>query len=304
MPSAPTVSVIIPVYNRSQAVVRAISSVRAQTFQDFELIVVDDGSTESLAAAVSSVKDSRLRLVAHKRNRGPAAARNTGVAKAKGRFVAFLDSDDEWLPEKLERQLRFMRDSNPLRRASCTAYEILTPYAPEGERRIGAPLVRHRDLLHGCRISPGSTLVAERDVFDQIGPMNEALRRLEDWDWLLRYTAIENLAVMLEVLSRIDYRQSAGVNYAHVEDAVAIMKRKHVLGRSPLSRLSRLRFLGTLENELAAVAYKNGLYGRALLQLTKSLCFFPYRSSDTIKRLATALLADVSRRNRRSDSSG
>src|SRR5215468_5764628 len=101
----PRVSVVVPVFNRPIAVARAINSVLVQTCQDFEIIVVDDASTDDTAAAVASIRDSRVRSIRHDRNRGGSAARNTGIEAAGAPLVAFLDSDDEWLPSKLERQL-------------------------------------------------------------------------------------------------------------------------------------------------------------------------------------------------------
>src|SRR5262245_51722410 len=101
----PKVTVVIPVFNRAQAVQRAVASVLAQTCQDFEIIVVDDGSTDSTPAVVAALSDPRLTLIRHERNRGGSAARNTGYRAGSAPFVAFLDSDDEWLPTKLERQL-------------------------------------------------------------------------------------------------------------------------------------------------------------------------------------------------------
>src|SRR5438477_4338489 len=102
----PIVSVVMPCYNRARSIGAAIDSVRGQTFQDWELVVVNDGSTENLDEAMQAYRDDvRIRLVSHVHNRGEPAARNTGIAAARGRFVAFLDSDDLWLPEKLARQV-------------------------------------------------------------------------------------------------------------------------------------------------------------------------------------------------------
>ena len=104
----PLISVIIPVFNRKDVLVRAVRSVLAQTFTDFDLIVVDDGSREDIAEALGNVlQKPNVSLVRHETNRGAGASRNTGVAHATGRYVAFLDSDDEWRPEKLEHQLSF-----------------------------------------------------------------------------------------------------------------------------------------------------------------------------------------------------
>lgn len=100
-----TVSVVIPTYNRAELLSRAIDSVLAQTYDDFELLVVDDGSTDDTEAVVTAYDDDRVRYLAHETNRGANPARNTGIEAAEGEFVAFLDSDDEWRPRKLEAQL-------------------------------------------------------------------------------------------------------------------------------------------------------------------------------------------------------
>lgn len=117
----PSVSVVIPYYNRPDVIGRAIGSVRRQSFSDWELIVVDDGSDEPSRLDSASAPDPRIRYIRHERNRGVSAARNTGVEASRGRFVAFLDSDDEWLPKKLESQLKAVFDSRaPPDRTICT----------------------------------------------------------------------------------------------------------------------------------------------------------------------------------------
>ena len=99
-------------FNRAAPVRRAIESVLAQTCQDFEIIVVDDGSTDGTAAAVETFADRRITLIRHEQNRGGSAARNTGIRASSAAYVAFLDSDDEWLPTKLERQLEVFERSD------------------------------------------------------------------------------------------------------------------------------------------------------------------------------------------------
>lgn len=103
MDNAPTVSVIIPTYNRRNLVELALVSVVQQTYQDYEIIVVDDGSTDGTASWVG-LHYPQVRLIQRQENQGVAAARNIGVCEARGRFIAFLDSDDQWLPTYLERQ--------------------------------------------------------------------------------------------------------------------------------------------------------------------------------------------------------
>ena len=153
----PEVSVIIPTYNRRAMVCEAIDSVLAQTLTSFELIVVDDGSSDGTADDLARLVAERAETVRIERtaNRGPSAARNRGVAMARAPLVAFLDSDDLWLPEKLERHLQFMRE-----KPGCAISQTNETWIRNG-RRVN-PGMRHRkragdffvDSLRTCLVSP------------------------------------------------------------------------------------------------------------------------------------------------------
>ena len=104
------VSIVVPLYNKAPYVRRALDSIAAQTLSDFEVIVVDDGSTDDGASIVANYGDSRVRLV-RQPNVGPGAARNAGLAQAQGEFIAFLDADDQWLPTYLEESVRQLEES-------------------------------------------------------------------------------------------------------------------------------------------------------------------------------------------------
>jgi glycosyltransferase involved in cell wall biosynthesis len=106
--SSIAVSVVIPTYNRASLLGRAIKSVLEQTYQDFEIIVVDDASTDNTEEVVRNLRDRRIRYLRHEKNRGGSAARNTGIRAAWGQYIAFQDSDDEWLPEKLKKQMEVL----------------------------------------------------------------------------------------------------------------------------------------------------------------------------------------------------
>ncbi|MCE8519053.1 glycosyltransferase family 2 protein [Ruegeria pomeroyi] len=112
MSPSPRVSVITPAYNAAAVLPRAVASVQAQSLRDWEMLVVDDGSTDDTLAIARALAagDPRITVMAQARNGGPATARNRALAAARGRFIAFLDADDAWLPEKLERQLAFMTE--------------------------------------------------------------------------------------------------------------------------------------------------------------------------------------------------
>ena len=111
--AAPRVSVIVPVFNRAGSIPRALESVAAQTFQDYEIIVVDDGSTDGSADVVERLGLARVRLIRSPQNRGAAAARNIGISAASGQWIAFLDSDDFWAPDKLAHQLAALEGAPP-----------------------------------------------------------------------------------------------------------------------------------------------------------------------------------------------
>lgn len=181
----PEVSIIMPTYNRSQKVVRAVESVLDQSFRDFEIIVVDDGSTDdtcqSLAKFGSSITYIRCPL-----NRGVSAARNAGVRTASAPWIAFLDSDDYWLRDKLGVQMEFLR-RNP-EWVACQTEEI---WIRRG-RRVN-PRRKHKkpsgDIfkrsLALCLVSPSSVVVS-RELFDEIGLFDETLQAAEDYDLWLR----------------------------------------------------------------------------------------------------------------------
>jgi len=110
--SKPLVSVIITTYNRAYCLKKAITSAINQTYDNLEIIVLDDGSTDNTELVVKKISDSRIVYIRHQKNKGIGAARNTGIKNSKGSFIAFLDSDDEYLPEKIEKSLEVFKDSS------------------------------------------------------------------------------------------------------------------------------------------------------------------------------------------------
>ena len=174
-----TVSVIIPTYNRAHLVGRAIKSVLNQTFQDFEIIVVDDGSTDSTKEVVTSFNDTRIRYIKHQMNKGGNAARNTGLKNSKGEYIAFLDSDDEWLPEKLERQLEVFEKSEDERLGAVYCGIIL--FSENMNKEIKKVLPEKRgcifeNLLIGLTTvvpTAGSCGLIKKEVFNKCGFFDE-----------------------------------------------------------------------------------------------------------------------------------
>ena len=180
----PSVSVIIPTHNRGWVLKEAVESVLAQDDQDFELIVVDDGSTDNTAEVLEEYADDLT--VFRQNNSGVSAARNRGITLSSGRLIAFLDSDDLWLPEKLSRQVGFFH-SNPEARI-CQTGEVWIRNGvrvnPKKRHKKGAGMIFERSVSL-CLVSPSAVMI-RRDLFDEVGLFDERLPACEDYDLWLR----------------------------------------------------------------------------------------------------------------------
>jgi teichuronic acid biosynthesis glycosyltransferase TuaG len=169
----PLVSIITPSWNVERLIGETIESVQAQTLGDWELLIADDCSTDKTAAVVEgyAAKDPRIKLIRQPRNGGPALARQAAIEQAQGRFIAFLDSDDLWLPAKLERQIAFARE----RRAalSFTAFRRINENGSVTGRLIPVPdSLSYQQLLENTSIAT-LTAIVDRDVAGNIAMKNE-----------------------------------------------------------------------------------------------------------------------------------
>ena len=178
------VSVIIPTYNRGWTIGEAVDSVLAQDYRDFELIVVDDGSTDNTPQVLDAYRGAIK--VFRQENKGVSAARNRGISEASGRFIAFLDSDDLWLPQKLSRQVEFFNTT--LDALICQTEEV---WIRSGVRVN--PKKRHKKpsgmifepSLALCLVSPSAVMI-RRSLLEIVGNFDEALPACEDYDLWLR----------------------------------------------------------------------------------------------------------------------
>jgi len=207
---APPVSVVIPAWNRAASIEAAITSVLRQTWTDFELIVVDDGSCDGTLAAAARVRDPRLRLVESRRNLGAAGARNLGATQARGAWIAFQDSDDEWLPEKLEKQMaRLLAPGAAYVGGYCGLLSLGwiddAPDARLAVRYLPGPAATPAEgdiltpLLTDNMIST-QTLVVRRDRFHDLGGFDPGTTPIEDWDFAIRLAQAGPIAFVDEPL--------------------------------------------------------------------------------------------------------
>ncbi|MBN1349305.1 glycosyltransferase [candidate division KSB1 bacterium] len=181
----PRVSIIIPTYNRASFLPQAIQSVLKQTFKDFELIVIDDASDDSTPQVLAQFS-KKLTAYRLPENRGVSAARNLGIERAQGEYIAFLDSDDQWKPEKLQTQMLWIQRNPEIN--ACYTDEI---WIRNGVRiNPGKRYTKYdgwflEKMLPLCFINPSSVLI-NREVFDEVGVFDESLPACEDYDLWLR----------------------------------------------------------------------------------------------------------------------
>jgi glycosyltransferase involved in cell wall biosynthesis len=205
----PLVSIVIPVFNRTRLLPRAIRSVLAQTCPDFELLIVDDGSDDDPAGAIETFSDPRIRLLRQDRANA-AVARNTGILDARGRFVAFLDSDDEWLPTHLERRLRWLEADVADGVAGnywieSEAGRRLRPMSEPGPAGIDDWLCRR----NGTLATP--TMCFRREPLLRV-MFDPALSKHQDWDLGLRFAQQFRLAIDVEPTVIVHLDDEAGMS--------------------------------------------------------------------------------------------
>ena len=186
------VSVIIPTYNRENVIIRAIESVLRQTYPYFELLIIDDGSTDRTRQAVEQIGDERIQYISLQQNGGAAHARNIGIQEARYDYIAFLDSDDEWLPEKLELQMDVMLHSPE--KFDAVYCRMDSASRETGERIVYPFLEWKAEELEGMlfdkilrqNLIPMPAFLVRRECIEKVGGLKETLRCYEDWEWFLR----------------------------------------------------------------------------------------------------------------------
>jgi len=227
------VSVIIPTYNRAEMVKRAIKSVFKQTYKNFEVIIVDDGSTDNTEAVIQKMRERnrRTRYIKHKKNRGGTAARNTGIKNARGKYIAFLDSDDEWLPEKLEKQMKMLQGSPTEVGVNYSAL-----WKIRGNKRFYFPSPKifacdgyiHNIILEGNSYIGTPCSLVKKQVFEKVGMFDEKLAACQETELWIRVSKYYHFQFIDEPLV-ISYteKDSVSANYDARSKAYKIIFKKH-----------------------------------------------------------------------------
>jgi glycosyltransferase involved in cell wall biosynthesis len=265
-------SVVIPTYERPAATRRAIASALAQGSVVHEVVVVDDASPTPFAADPSGEGAGRVRVLRLPRNAGAAAARNHGWRAAERPLVAFLDSDDVMLPGRLAAQIAALDAiPEPIRAVACGWTDLAIP-RPE-VFTMPAEGRSPRDFASGCWFCPGSTLLVERATLEAVGPFDESLRRLEDYEWFLRFGRRGGRLAVAPVAG-------AGIAFGRrgrlqpVLAAAAAIRRRHRV-EDPIEPGAAGRLEAYLELECAAAARNEGRPLAMLAHLARSFAARP-----------------------------
>lgn len=253
MRTDPLVTTIIPTYNRAHLVSEAIESVLNQSYKNVEVVVVDDGSTDETQAVLAKYRD-RVRSI-RQENAGPAAARNRGIANSTGALIAFLDSDDLWLPNKLERQVALLQKAGPS--VPCCVCNIRMRW-PEQEKHSFEIAALHPQIAQGIWVNADEVLatrfllfnqgvVIRREVLDRVGGYDENLWLLEDHELALRLSLEgpwaflqEPLVIWRETATGSLYQSAEREEIRWKEPLVQILE-KHLIKLNAMPAHQRLR---------------------------------------------------------------
>jgi glycosyltransferase involved in cell wall biosynthesis len=291
----PDFSVVIPTHNRRRLLGQTLRSALKQTGVEFEVVVVDDGSCDGSADAVTSLADGRVRLIRHPRPLGVAAARNAGAAVARGDWVALLDDDDLWAPEKLSRQLHAA-----LAAQAGWAYAGVVEIDAEGRLLGGGPPPSPEALLAGLRrrnLMPAgsSNVVVRSEVFARTGGFDARLRHLADWDLWLRLAALGLPACVPAPL--VAYRLHQGQATLDTTGMLAeadLLRARHGADRTAILRWSAWSHLRTGHRRAALRAYSRAVLAGDVASLGRAAVALVHPRPSSVRRMSPPAAQDPS----------
>lgn len=272
LPMISKVSVIVPTYNREDSVKTAIDSIFAQSFQDFEIIVIDDGSTDGTQKIISAYSDSRLRYF-YQENRGLPSAWNLGIQKSDGEYIAFLDSDDIWLNDKLKLQISLMENDAEEIMGCVTGYFLHTVNRKHKLIIPASANTALRAIIWKNILHLGTTLLCKKITFDEVGLFDETLRRGQDTDWLIRYRKKFNIGIVRQPLAVYNQHLSRSASALEQSHLYFLEKHKHLLLEQ--GKLFYRRKTAVTYTDLAYQFYREGNLSKAGEYADKSIDAFP-----------------------------
>ena len=236
MNSEPKVSIIIPTYNQSQYLEEAMESVLNQTYQNIEIIIVDDGSTDNTSEVVKSF-DNKIIYIPQK-NKGASSARNAGIKKAQGQYVAFLDSDDMWIKNKLEKQIKFIQNNPEIGLLGTGCYQmvdinkmIYKKIFPAKNEILQKDLIKYNPFIQ-------SSVIIRKDIFNDIGLYDEKFKESEDYDLWLRIAQKYKVANIQEALVTKKYYEKGLSKDKDNKQLYFVLKaKKNAIKRGQYSKL-------------------------------------------------------------------
>ncbi|TVR59325.1 MAG: glycosyltransferase family 2 protein [Candidatus Competibacteraceae bacterium] len=292
-PVHPLVSVVIPAYNAAGFIARAVDSVLAQTYQRCEIRVVDDGSTDDTVRILETYGDA-LQVI-RQPNGGLSNARNRGLAAAEGEYVAFLDADDRWLPDKLARQVAILEARPDI--GFCSTRTRVE--APDGTcvgewscPHLEGTLLQTLFLRNGSIPGSGSGVMVRRQLFAVVEPFDETLRSLEDIDLWMRLAAVTGYVCLDEPLTVIVKHPDSMSRNLEVMRAAALRvmrKNRHLLPPKEQNRLWQAGYASVLA-DYAKWEYRAGRRGRAMGHLLEGLVRAPRQRGRMIAGLLLAMV--------------
>lgn len=291
-----SISVVIPAYNADKTLARALESVLAQTWPPDEIIVVDDASTDCTDRLGKSYADRGVRLLRARDRRGAAAARNMGIAGAKGRWVAFLDADDEWMPAKLEKQAAAISAHPDATFVFCASEEFSSEGQSLGDTFRGGTVTTGSEAwkaLLACNFVATPTVVARRVLLVQLGGFDETLKVAEDQDMWIRLTLAGPPVYVPESLAHVhvqpDSLSSWDLADQHTHTLPMIQRHLDRL-RNTLSRSEARAIMGARLNKIGLSAWAHGDLAPGLAMILRSalLGYQPLRSLATVPKVMLA----------------
>jgi len=293
MTNEPLISVVIPAYNAAAFIKKAINSVLTQSYKHLEIIIVNDGSIDKTTDIVNALSDKRIKLISQS-NMGLSNARNTGIKASKGEYIAFLDADDYWKPEKLEKQLKLLTQHPEIGFCS-TQTRVETP---EGQfindwlcPDISISTLHSIFIQNAAITGSGSGVLVKKELQDLAGFFDESLKSLEDIDMWLRYAAHSEYCCLpesLTVITKQPESMSCNLNTMR-ESAVKVLRNNKKLLDKPLQKEFWRSCYATMLCDYAKWEARSGRKITAITHLLEALIYSPLNKG----RLSIGLLLAI-----------